>query len=74
MVAAKFFEDNFWYRGRVCECPEEDGEGGSRVTVYYVDFGDTDTVEKGSLCELRTDFLKLSFQALECFLANVEPE
>ncbi|KAK3875994.1 hypothetical protein Pcinc_019166 [Petrolisthes cinctipes] len=73
MVAAKFLDDNSWYRGRVCECLEEEGKG-RQVNVYYVDFGDTETVKGDSVCELRTDFLRLSFQAIECFLANIIPE
>ncbi|KAF0299519.1 Tudor and KH domain-containing protein [Amphibalanus amphitrite] len=43
------------------------------LTVYYVDFGDTDTVQRRQAAELRTDFLGLSHQAVECFLSGVKP-
>ncbi|KAG0712668.1 Tudor and KH domain-containing [Chionoecetes opilio] len=75
LVAAKFPHDDSWYRGRVCSymhCEEEPQQ--SQVTVYYVDFGDTETIKLDTVCELRTDFLRLSFQAIECFLANITPE
>lgn len=75
IVAAKFPYDNSWYRGRVCSFSHnEENPQQSQVTVYYVDFGDTETIEMNTVCELRTDFLKLSFQAIECFLANISPE
>lgn len=75
IVAAKFPHDDSWYRGRVCDfvSNEEDPQQ-SQVTVYYVDFGDTETIKMDTVCELRTDFLKLSFQAIECFLANINTE
>ena len=75
IVAAKFPYDDSWYRGKVCSFShnEEDPQR-SEVTVYYVDFGDTETIQMNNVCELRTDFLKLSFQAIECFLANINPK
>ncbi|XP_045102223.1 tudor and KH domain-containing protein homolog isoform X2 [Portunus trituberculatus] len=75
IVAAKFPYDDSWYRGKVCSFShnEEDPQQ-SEVNVYYVDFGDTETIQMNNVCELRTDFLKLSFQAIECFLANISPE
>ncbi|XP_050720959.1 tudor and KH domain-containing protein homolog [Eriocheir sinensis] len=75
IVAAKFPHDDSWYRGRVCSFePNEKNLEESQVTVYYVDFGDTETIKIDTVCELRTDFLRLSFQAIECFLANIDPE
>lgn len=75
IVAAKFPHDDSWYRAKVRHSlhSEEDPEQ-SQVTVYYVDFGDTETITLDTMCELRTDFLKLGFQAIECFLANINPE
>lgn len=39
--------------------------------LYYLDYGDTDVVHCKDLFELRTDFLRLHFQAIECYLARV---
>ncbi|XP_069162013.1 tudor and KH domain-containing protein homolog isoform X2 [Procambarus clarkii] len=75
IVAAKFPHDNSWYRGMICSYePNETDPIESLVTVYYLDFGDTETVKIDTVYELRTDFLKLNFQAIECCLANVKPE
>ncbi|XP_042225904.1 tudor and KH domain-containing protein homolog isoform X2 [Homarus americanus] len=75
IVAAKFPHDNSWYRGQVCNYEHNETDPlQSFVTVYYVDFGDTETVKIDNVSELRTDFLKLNFQAIECFLANIKPE
>lgn len=74
-MAAKFPHDNSWYRGQVCSYEHKESDPlQSLVTVYYVDFGDTETIKMDCVCELRTDFLKLNFQAVECFLANIKPE
>lgn len=43
------------------------------IELYYVDYGDTDILPYDEVYELRTDFLQLHFQAIECYLANVEP-
>ncbi|CAL4101634.1 unnamed protein product [Meganyctiphanes norvegica] len=72
IIAARFPHDSSWYRGQVCQVVNNDGDSSrSKVTVYYVDFGDTETIEITNICELRTDFLKLNFQAIECKLAYV---
>lgn len=42
-----------------------------QVELYYVDYGDTDMVKITEVFELRTDFLKLHFQAIECYLSRI---
>lgn len=75
IVAAKFPHDNSWYRGRVCSYEHNELDPSkSLATVYYVDFGDTESIAMDNVCELRTDYLKLNFQAIECYLANIDPE
>ncbi|KAG5879378.1 hypothetical protein JTB14_032084 [Gonioctena quinquepunctata] len=71
LVAATFRFDNKWYRAEVLNISEENSV--KLAELYYVDYGDTDTVPCSDLYELRTDFLRLHFQAIECFLARVEP-
>ncbi|XP_022900396.1 tudor and KH domain-containing protein homolog [Onthophagus taurus] len=67
LVAALFKYDNKWYRAEVLKIHN------SQVELYYVDYGDTDTTECSDAYELRTDFLQLHFQAIECYLGRVEP-
>lgn len=72
LVAATFLYDKKWYRAEVLKIIETESAE-TQAELYYVDYGDTDTVSCKDLYELRTDFLRLHFQAIECFLARVEP-
>ncbi|CAG9812570.1 unnamed protein product [Phaedon cochleariae] len=71
LVAATFRFDSKWYRAEVLNIIEEDSV--KQAELYYVDYGDTDKMPLSDLYELRTDFLRLHFQAIECFLARVDP-
>jgi tudor domain-containing protein 2 len=74
LVAAPYSHDDKWYRARVTEVTVDDYEvEESQVALYYLDYGDSDTCRKKELCSLRTDFLKLRYQAIECSLAKVKP-
>lgn len=74
IVAAPFNQDDKWYRAEVKAVePNDVNEEESQVDLYYVDYGDSDYVKKSKIMQLRTDFLKLRFQAIECTLANVKP-
>ncbi|XP_046607196.1 tudor and KH domain-containing protein homolog [Neodiprion virginianus] len=68
MVAAKFPFDERWYRAEVVTKLEND-----RYEVYFVDYGDHEALTIKEMMELRTDFLSLRLQAIECSLANVKP-
>ncbi|KAM5125306.1 tudor and KH domain-containing protein [Mantella aurantiaca] len=68
MVAAPFRDDRFWYRAEVLG-HLEDGS----VDLYYGDYGDSWACPRESLFPLRSDFLSLPFQAVECGLAGVAP-
>lgn len=67
-VAAKFEFDEKWYRAEVFA---EIGE--NQYEVYFVDYGDHQKLTLENMMELRTDFLSLRLQAIECSLANVKP-
>ncbi|XP_044758198.1 tudor and KH domain-containing protein homolog isoform X2 [Coccinella septempunctata] len=69
LVAAVFKYDSKWYRAEVLSVDEVKKE----AQLHYVDYGDTDFVEFKNILELRTDFLRLHFQAIECYLHNIEP-
>jgi tudor domain-containing protein 2 len=68
LVAAVFQYDSKWYRAEVLSLTNDNPP---QAELYYVDYGDTDVVPIEELYELRTDFLRLHFQAIECFLARV---
>lgn len=74
LVAAPYSHDDKWYRARVTELMLDDYDiEESKVTLYYLDYGDTDICQKKEVCSLRADFLKLRYQAVECSLAKVKP-
>lgn len=69
MVAAKFPYDGRWYRAEVISIVNS-----TMCQVVYVDYGDVEIISKNYMFELRTDMLSLRQQAVECSLANVEPQ
>lgn len=74
IVAAPFDHDNKWYRAEVLKIEEDEYDAAdSRITLYYGDYGDYCVVRRKDLYDLRTDFLTLYFQAIECILAHVKP-
>ncbi|XP_064645096.1 tudor and KH domain-containing protein-like isoform X2 [Lineus longissimus] len=66
IVAAPFPYDSSWYRARITKTPE-----GDDIDLFYVDYGDTGTVHKEKIRQIRSDFLSLPFQAVEVCLDNV---
>lgn len=72
IVAAIFKYDGKWYRAEIVGIlPNEYDPRNVALDLYFVDFGDSEYVAPHEVFELRTDFLTLRFQAIECFLANV---
>ncbi|XP_032938599.1 tudor and KH domain-containing protein isoform X2 [Catharus ustulatus] len=68
IVAAPYEADGEWYRARVLG-PLDNGH----LELYYVDFGDNGQAPPEALRALRSDFLSLPFQAIECSLAGIVP-
>ncbi|KAI1896679.1 hypothetical protein AGOR_G00097240 [Albula goreensis] len=68
IVAAPYRDHGTWNRARVLGVLEN-----GLVDVYYVDFGDNGELPPESLRPMRSDFLSLPFQAIECSLAGVRP-
>ncbi|CAL8303564.1 unnamed protein product [Lota lota] len=68
IVAAPYRAHGTWNRARVLGL-----HGSGLVDLYYVDFGDNQDLPKDSLRSMRSDFLSLPFQAIECSLAGVQP-
>ncbi|XP_058016771.1 tudor and KH domain-containing protein [Ahaetulla prasina] len=68
IVATYYPEDRSWYRAEVLGTLDN-----GNLDIYYVDFGDNGEVSLEKLRLLRSDFLGLPFQAIECSLAGVAP-
>ncbi|XP_015211704.2 tudor and KH domain-containing protein isoform X1 [Lepisosteus oculatus] len=68
IVAAPYRQHGTWHRARVLGFL-----GNGLVDVYYVDYGDNGEISPDWLRNLRSDFLSLPFQAIECSLAGVCP-
>ncbi|XP_053330685.1 tudor and KH domain-containing protein isoform X2 [Spea bombifrons] len=66
IVAAPFHADKFWYRAKVLGFLEN-----GNVDLYYVDYGDNWATAVENVCPLRSDFLSLPFQAIECSLVGI---
>ncbi|XP_054707798.1 tudor domain-containing 6-like [Uloborus diversus] len=64
IVLAKYAEDGQWYRGAVI------GKKGSHCVVYFVDFGNTETLHKDCLRKMPKQFMSLKFQAYICELTG----
>lgn len=72
IVAAVFNFDEKWYRAEIVAIRQEENE--HIAQLFYVDYGDSDEVPISKVFELRTDFLRLRFQAIECYLARIKPK
>nr|KAF6398200.1 tudor and KH domain containing [Rousettus aegyptiacus] len=68
IVAAPLPTNGFWYRARVLGTLEN-----GNLDLYFVDFGDNGDCPLRDLRALRSDFLSLPFQAVECSLARIGP-
>lgn len=69
IVAAPYRDHGSWNRARVLGVLSS-----GLVDLYYVDFGDNGELPRDSLRRMRSDFLSLPFQAIECNLAGVRPK
>ncbi|XP_070844153.1 tudor domain-containing 6 [Chaetodon trifascialis] len=61
-------EDGDFYRATVAEVGE------TRVKVFFVDYGNTEVVDKSNIRVLSDDFKKLPCLALKCALAGIRPK
>ncbi|XP_072742893.1 tudor domain-containing protein 7 [Anoplolepis gracilipes] len=66
LYAGKFKED--WYRVYVTNIISD-----NEVSVYFCDFGDVTIVSRSSLQPLKSDFMKLPYQAVKAKLVGIEP-
>uniref|UniRef100_A0A452RZK7 Tudor and KH domain-containing protein n=2 Tax=Ursus americanus TaxID=9643 RepID=A0A452RZK7_URSAM len=68
IVAAPLPTNGSWYRARVLGTLDN-----GNLDLYFVDFGDNGDCPLKDLRALRSDFLSLPFQAIECSLARIAP-
>ena len=63
-----FYEpDKSWYRGRIVSCASD------QVTVFYVDYGNTEVVHIGQVRQAQLQFLKSApVQAIKCLLLGAD--
>lgn len=65
--AAKFDEDNQWYRAQVVSLGQQEAE------VQFVDYGNTQRIQTSQLKELKQEFITLKTQGLKCGLDGIVP-
>lgn len=65
-VAALYERDNSWYRAIVMGVETE------QLDLYFVDYGDSGFADIKYVRPLRSDFLELPFQAIQCCLGHVD--
>lgn len=74
IVTAMFKYDSKWYRARIVGILPNDYDPRNVVLdLFFLDYGDSEYVQPNEVFEIRTDFLTLRFQAIECFLAHCQP-
>ena len=73
IVACRFATEDSFYRAKVVAFKEDSYDiSRSTVDLDFVDFGDYEEKCITEVYELRTDFLKLKFQAIQCSLAHLK--
>ena len=66
-VAALYSADSLWYRAEVLE------SNGSNVNVWFVDYGNFETVPASNIRYLEPQFATLPIQVVPCRLAGILP-
>ena len=57
-----------WYRGRITKVVDD-----QFVEVFYVDFGNSETVPVSKVKTLKEEWTELPPQAIQCSLASISP-
>jgi len=60
ICGALFGDDGAWYRARIIS------SNGSEVTLFYLDFGNTDTVSVETIQPIKDEYCVLPAQAIKC--------
>lgn len=62
--------DGHWYRLQVIEYQPD----ATACVAKYLDFGGFCEIQTTELRQIRTDFMTVPFQAIECLLADIKPK
>eukprot|EP00095_Tigriopus_kingsejongensis_P000961 maker-scaffold83_size396513-snap-gene-1.19 protein:Tk00961 transcript:maker-scaffold83_size396513-snap-gene-1.19-mRNA-1 annotation:"tudor and kh domain-containing protein" len=74
LIAAQFEGDGRWYRAKVVKVIQDEyDEARVDLDLDFVDFGDCIRKPISEIRNLKTNFLRLNFQAIRCSLANTKP-
>lgn len=57
-----------WYRGRITKVVDD-----QFVEVFYVDFGNSETVPVSKVKTIKEEWTELPAQAIQCSLASITP-
>ena len=69
VVAARWTHDNCWYRGQVMGSVKQ-----GKVEVFFVDFGNTERLDREDLGVLPPEFCNLDCQAVRVMLDGIEAD
>ncbi|XP_054706758.1 tudor domain-containing 6-like [Uloborus diversus] len=67
ICVAQFFQDSAWYRATIKKVEK------SSITVFYVDYGNSEAVDKKKIRAIIQDFTILPTQAIKCHLKGIKP-
>ena len=74
IVATKNSLDGSWYRARVANVTSDDYDDSVvDVEVDFVDYGDFEKKSSEDVCQIRSEFLELKFQAIPACMADIKP-
>lgn len=77
-IVAANFGDGRWYRAEIISCQTNEYSLKNNpeivLDLFYCDYGDSKFSSVSEIFELRADFLALRFQAIEVYLAHVQPK
>jgi len=65
ICAAKFTDDDSWYRGKIMSVEGED------ITVFFLDHGNSEEMTVKSVKQLLTKFSELPIQGIACVLSGI---
>lgn len=68
-VVATYSENN-WYRAQVIDVDEKKYES---ANVFFLDYGGCKKIDQCDMRPMHDSLISLSFQAIECSLANIAP-
>eukprot|EP00092_Neocalanus_flemingeri_P011602 GFUD01012503.1.p1 GENE.GFUD01012503.1~~GFUD01012503.1.p1 ORF type:complete len:462 (+),score=178.84 GFUD01012503.1:110-1495(+) len=73
IIACRFSSEESFYRAKVVAFKEDSYDvTRSTVDLDFVDYGDFEEKFISEVYEIRTDFLKLKFQAIQCSMAHLK--